>query len=490
MIRQFVLAFLLMLSFSMMGQKTWKDYGLVPFEETKDSVTLYGLKNQAGLIILPAKYENFQAELTEGYALNFSVKGGPFKDNELKALNKAKKLEWLTGLIDSTGKVVVVPSYEEIQLPFTQNITIVEKDGLYGLISKKGVVLTPDFEPEMFLLGSYPYFLVKSKSKKGLINLKGEKVIPVEFDTIAEDAYSYEQEEMFYCEVGNAGKWGLYSVKGKSLIIPVAYDNLSRRADDFVILENQKKFGLFDLRKKLQVIPVIYSGINAMYEPFVTVIKEGKSGLINIKTQKTLVPCLYKGYFRPVFYEATASSEKLAGYFVVEEIGDETHGNTEEGAGEDEEDYYADDENEPLERMGFFDANGKLLLNQVYVGDRYSPGIHIFHVTPDLMLGWMKKGSDTDSTYCIGYWVLNLKTLVFKSSTPKYKRVIFNDDAPLNVMVQTMEGKWGLINSLTDKYLVEPMPGECNTYDDEHVFTITDGEQSRTFNYLGKEIQP
>ncbi|GEM_PF-2767625 len=482
-----MLAFMLMLTVSLMGQKSWKDYGLVPFEETKDSITLYGLKNQAGLIVLPAKYENFEAKLSDGYALIFSVKGGPFKDQELKVLNKAKKLTWLTGIVDSTGKIVVVPTYEDILLPFVQNVTMVKKDGLYGLITKKGMVLTPDFEPEMFLLDSYQYFLVKSKSKMGLLNLKGVQVIPIQFDTIAEDAYLYEQEEMLYCEVGNAGKWGLYSVKGKSLIIPVVYDNLGRRADDFVILQNQKKFGLFDLRKKLQVIPVIYSGINAMYEPFVTVIKDGKSGLINIKTQKTLIPCLYKGYYQPIYFGTNATQEKLAGFLAIEEIRKIEAGEVDNE--EEEDDYESMDEPLP-ERVGLFDANGKLLLNQVYDGGKYLRSIYAFYETPDLLLGRMEKGNADDSTYRVGYWMLNGKTNVFKNSTAKFTQVNSNDDAPLNVLVQTLDGKWGLINCLTDKYLVVPLPGECNYFDDDHSFTITNGDLTRTFTYLGKEIQP
>lgn len=488
---------MLMLSFTMMGQKTWEDYGLVPFEETKDSITMYGLKNKAGLVILPAKYENFEAEVTEGYALIFSVKGGPFKDQELIALNKAKKLQWITGLIDSTGKVVVAPSYDDIQLPFTQNITMVKKDGLFGLISKKGVLLTPDFEPEQYYLSVYNFFLVKSKSKKGLINLKGTLIIPIQFDTIDENAFSYGIDEIVYCQVGNAGKWGLWSVKGNNLIIPVAYDFLNERGDDIVILENQKKYGVFDLRKKVMVIPVIYTGLNSMYQPFFTVVKDGKSGLINIKTQKTLIPCLYKGYFEPIYFETSAAGEKLAGFLAIEEVreikdaeANDAEANDAEEYEEEEDDYDYDGMDALPERVGLFDANGKLLLEQIYDGGRYIRSIHVFYQTPDLLLGRMEKGNPDDSTYCTGYWTLNGKTSIFKTSTAKYKQMIFNDDAPLNVLAETRDGKWVLINSLTDKLLVGPAAGECNHYDDDHSFTITNGTETRKFNYLGKEIQP
>ncbi len=489
--RQMALACMLLLSVSLMGQKTWKDYGLVHFEEIKDGRTLFGLKNLAGTVVLPAKYEDLELKLTNGFAGCFTAKGGPFKAQELEALYKAKKLEWLVGLIDSTGKVVVEPIYDDINLPFRENITEVEKDGLYGLITKKGKVLTPDFVPEKYLLATHHYFLVKSKSKSGLINIKGEQVIPILYDTIDEYSY-YEGDDLWFCLVGNAGKWGLYSVKGKSLAIPVAYDNINYRGDDFVILENQKKFGMFDLKKKLVVIPVIYSGLNTMYYPFLTVIKEGKAGLINVKTQKTLIPCLYKGYFMPIYFGNPESGDKLAGFLAIEEIREMKDGEANDEEEYDEEEYDEEEDDYGMdavpERVGLFDANGKLLLAQIYDGGRYIRSIHMFIANSDLLFGRMEKGKDEDSTYCAGYWMLNGKTNVFKSSTAKFKQVYFNDDAAMNVLVQTMDGKWGLINAQTDKFLVQPIAGECDYYDDDHSFAITNGTETKKFDYFGKEL--
>jgi hypothetical protein len=86
----------------------------------------------------------------------------------------------LYGYKDSTGKVVVSPSYE-LAYPFTEGMAAVRIAGKYGYLDESGKeIVTPKYDFTWRFIGGFA--TVKLDGKFGFIDKTGKEVIPPVFE--------------------------------------------------------------------------------------------------------------------------------------------------------------------------------------------------------------------------------------------------------------------------------------------------------------------
>ena len=115
-------------------------------------------------------------------------------------------------------------------------------DGKWGIIHKNDTIIKPHYDATSIFESKY--ILVKSNKKWGLLNQKGESIIPIIYDNILK--IDDINDKIFY--VMNDGKVGLVNNNGKEIVSPI-YDRISRFNDDYFELELNQKYGLATTEK-------------------------------------------------------------------------------------------------------------------------------------------------------------------------------------------------------------------------------------------------
>jgi len=207
-----------------------------------------GFVDTLGKIVVPAKYESF---------------GSIIQDGTVKA--RVKYPKW--GLINMKDEVIIPFEYEYISA-WSNGLLRVKKnrDGNYGYMDKAGKMVIPDtysdatdFQQEIAL--------VKKGKKYGLINTKGETVVDFQYDNFAE-MVMVEEDKMSstgtheslmgfilkggYISLEKNKKWGYIDLKG-NVVIPFEYDQVwEPESDNKVMVRKGDKRGSFDLNTKTE----------------------------------------------------------------------------------------------------------------------------------------------------------------------------------------------------------------------------------------------
>ncbi len=140
------------------------------------------------------------------------------------------------GFIDRDENLIIQPIYDMVA-PFSEGLSVVRKDSNYGLLNNQGqLILTEQFttidrQKEYIILNSngvfgladnkgklirtpqydnitalkYGYFLIERDGLKGVINLKGQDVVPLSYESIQQFGNRFLASE--------PSQWGLISLK-------------------------------------------------------------------------------------------------------------------------------------------------------------------------------------------------------------------------------------------------------------------------------------
>ena len=128
-------------------------------------------------------------------------------------------------------------------------------DGKWGIIHKNDTIIKPHYDATSIFESKY--ILVKSNKKWGLLNQKGESIIPIIYDNILK--IDDINDKIFY--VMNDGKVGLVNNNGKEIVSPI-YDRISRFNDDYFELELNQKYGLATTEKV--IYPALYTYLGGL----------------------------------------------------------------------------------------------------------------------------------------------------------------------------------------------------------------------------------
>lgn len=96
------------------------------------------------------------------------------------------------GMMDTTGKVILQPTYLEIRRPGEGYYAAMNDGGKYGFIDKKAKIQIPCEYPEAKIFKKGHCVVSKGKEKWGLINKFNAKVVPCSFKMVNETEGRYE----------------------------------------------------------------------------------------------------------------------------------------------------------------------------------------------------------------------------------------------------------------------------------------------------------
>lgn len=131
-------------------------------------------------------------------------------------------------------------------------------DPHYGVINSKGEEIIPCEYDRIF---DYDYrlkglFMVEQDGKKGFINAKNEVVIPIEYDTVRPSALDHDTN-CTIAVVGKDGRYGLINNQGKMIYPCVFNDEIVYLSNDRIIITVDGLTGAIDSEGNV-VIPFIY----------------------------------------------------------------------------------------------------------------------------------------------------------------------------------------------------------------------------------------
>jgi hypothetical protein len=255
-----------------------------------------GLVNANGQIIIPPKYD-----------LIYCIPGG---------FAKIKEGEFW-GLIDSTGKELIPPIYQEIRNPKPGGFAGFKKDGLWGIIKFDGTITVQPKYNDLGEGNSYFNEAVDTTSKGfkvnlggnyGIVDENGKELIPIKYSMLG---YSSNGITPAYFKLDTT-KTGLpvtgltfIDSTGKELIPPaVQFNNVSQFSDGLIAVGSgsdwKTKWIYIDLTGK-QIVPGEYEETSAFVNGLAIVKKTGKYGVIN-KLGKEVIPFQFKEINRSETY--------------------------------------------------------------------------------------------------------------------------------------------------------------------------------------------
>lgn len=191
------------------------------------------------------------------------------------------------GYADDEGNIVIPGQFHIANEFYSRDYAVVMKDGYYGVINTKGETVVPFEYHNMLYSHLYDnnYIVVHKYLKKGVINLKNETLIPIEYDHI----FQYGPN-IFRVKVGE--KYGLINDKGE-VVVPIIYDSIDRMGYNSGIyrLKVDCKFGLFSINGK--ETGLVYDYIVRAGDKLIRVQFDGKWGFINQNFEE-VIPAIYE----------------------------------------------------------------------------------------------------------------------------------------------------------------------------------------------------
>ena len=281
-------------------------------------------------------------------------------------LNKDSKY----GVIDFTGKTIVEPIYDSVNIPnpekpvfickegdklialnnlnekiftkyeevnsigingivsnipYEKTVLKYKKDGKYGIINFEGKEITkPIYEEIKGLENKESELLVKHNGKYGVINVKGAKLIKPEYDSIIADGFYTNKNKyglsgyIVSNKTSDGYKYGYINNKLKK-ILNIEYDTVERildiknEEDTYIIASKNGKYGV--IRNNKILIEYAYQSIEYNNDnSILEVEKNGKYGVIN-DIGGIIVPVEYTGVeINGIYIKAYKENEDIIVY--------------------------------------------------------------------------------------------------------------------------------------------------------------------------------
>ena len=268
-----------------------------PQEFAYQYFVMYSRDNKAGVIdrkgniLIEAKYEDVFIP-NQSKDIFFAK----MDDDNLKIFNKNGE-----EILKEYEEIMFLETSEPTELILEKDILRYKKDNLYGLIDLEGNTITEPIYEKITSLSNKPgNVLVRKDGKFGVLNSKGEEVIPLKYDSIIGDdfnleAYGYALAGYIISIKTDTGvMYGYIDYNGNEILKP-EYETISRvleydeKDDIYLVVRNKGKKGVFKNGK--QIIDFNYQSINYSDKSDIFIVeKTGKYGFYTNKGEEILEP--------------------------------------------------------------------------------------------------------------------------------------------------------------------------------------------------------
>lgn len=258
-------------TFNLLNGNVVKDFrhGVAAYSDYQGD--LMGLIDTTGLVVMvPSYYE------IEGFGSGLS-----------RVTKKAEPWELTYGFIDTLGNVILPPIYSDADTWFYRSmrfaeVLVVAKDGKYGFFDYQGKELAPlkyqsiwDFREGLVRV----YF----DGKAGYLDKKGKEIIP----PIYEEAHDFS---LGIALVKKDGKYGWIDTKGLT-VIPFKYEWAMNFTGEWAKVKQDGKMFFID-RKGNTKLPTEFEGVGYYRDGLAWAQKDGKWGFID-SLGSIVIPLIY-----------------------------------------------------------------------------------------------------------------------------------------------------------------------------------------------------
>lgn len=217
-------------------------------------------------------------------------------DDNYKILNKDGK-----ELFTNFDEVSCLETSEPTELVFEKNVLRYKENNMYGLIDLEGNKITEAIYEKVSSLANKPgNMAVKKDGLTGVVNSKGEEIIPIKYNTITGDdfcleAYGYALSGYVISLKTDTGiMYGYIDYSGEEILKP-EYETISRvleyddKDDIYLVVRNNGKKGVFKNGKK--IIDFEFQSINYSDKSNIFIVeKTGKYGFYTNRGNEILAP--------------------------------------------------------------------------------------------------------------------------------------------------------------------------------------------------------
>jgi WG repeat protein len=181
------------------------------------------------------------------------------KKEKEKETPKTNTHEILKGHMDSVdGKALWVfdnPAYEADAFDHSRSeyASVIKMDGErnplgMGLINRKGEIVVPVIYDGLEVGLEGGYCVVTKNNKRGMVNAEGKEIVPPQYEYI--DA---PIEGLF--RVGKDDKYGIINIKGE-IIIPIVYAQVTPAKEGMIAFMNEpQRWGYLNLKNEVVIKP-------------------------------------------------------------------------------------------------------------------------------------------------------------------------------------------------------------------------------------------
>lgn len=257
-------------------------------DQSEDDLAFSGFIDKAGKVTLIGKRKFRLDNLGQGFFLDNQVNKVPeLINNKGETIHTKGYSEFypvvhgyipvrkndVWGVIDTHGKEIFPPSYEDLKV-LGDDLFIVEKKR--GVINKLGEDVVPPIYDDIDLLSNGFIIVMRDlnwRKEFGVLNANLEFILPLEYSEInylEDDRFAVKKEE---------GLMVLADAKGSILTKP-KYQEIKRHSGNRLRMQLKDKWGLSDDNGK-QVIAPIYDEIKDEKNNLAVVMKSGKYGYID-----------------------------------------------------------------------------------------------------------------------------------------------------------------------------------------------------------------
>lgn len=220
-----------------------------------------GIMNAKGTVLFPLLYETIDT----------------FHYGIARVVKEEKK-----GYVDTTGKWIIPPVYDDLNLFNDFGLALALQNGKYGWINKKNEIVIPFvYSQVLFDFNRNGQTAVSKDGKRyGCINIENKVVLD----------FVYERMEFFdiYIWVKKDSVYGLYNLQGETLL-PLKYERIQKSERPVIPFKQNGKWGIYNsITQESKSLP--YDSIGSFSESLASVIKDGKSGYIGFNGELLIPP--------------------------------------------------------------------------------------------------------------------------------------------------------------------------------------------------------
>lgn len=235
----------------------------------------YGVINSKGATIIDNKYDNVVADgfYTEedGYELSGYITSIKTQDGYRYGYINSKHKKILDTEYADVSRVVEIPDKEIVYL-------LAVKNGQVGIIQNEKVIIDYKYQ-DIEYHASNKTFILQRNSKYGLVDINGQTIIPVQYDSIEFNG------EYISATINNQVQ--LFSIEGNQ-VNDAVYNSLIKIEDKnyYITIDKSGKYGVIDSNRIVKVDNE-YQYLEYLFGSYLIASKEdGKLGIITLEGSK------------------------------------------------------------------------------------------------------------------------------------------------------------------------------------------------------------